>query len=144
MKDHTHLSYGQNPKSPTNLLQQHDTHYKTRCHMAPLQNLLLHDTHYKACCYTSPFTKFVATQHPLQSLLVTRHALQSLLLHNTLYKTYWYTTPYKAQKKHLAIFIEAHVCTWQYFIKSQNIILATFYKKTQYYFGNISSKTQNY
>ena len=99
-----------------------------------LQNLLLHNTHYKACCYTT-FTKLIATRHPLQSLIVTRHALQSLLLHNTLYKTYWYTTPYKAQKKHLAIFIEAYVCTWQYFIKSQNII-----KSPKYYFGNILQK----
>ena len=37
--------------------------------------------------------------------------------------------------KHLAIFIEAHVHTWQYFIKSQNI-----FKSLKYYFGNILQK----
>ena len=40
--------------------------------------------------------------------------------------------------KHLAIFIEAHVHTWQYFIKSQNI-----FKSPKYLFGNILQKKCN-
>ena len=83
--------------------------------------------------YESPYPFILSTKpkrhnQSITKLVATQHPLQSLLLHNTYYK---------AQEKYLAIFVKAQVCTWQYFTKSENII-----KSPNTTFGNILSKTQ--